>query len=246
MTARAAPRLPYRMKDLSEMTGLPRQVIHFYIQQGLVPEGEKTGRNMAWYGEDHVARIKLVRQLQHERFLPLRAIRAVLGETKDPFTKEQRSMLLEVKDRLGDAVLPVAAAYVDARELLARTGVSVKELREMIALGLVAGIEEGKGRKQALRIASDDAWLVELWGEVRRAGFSKARGFSPKDLAVIEEKLGELFDWETRTLTARLNALDPAEVGVMIQKAIPLLNTLLTRSHERKIRTFFAQLGGTT
>ena len=38
---------PYRMKDLCELTGLPRQVIHFYIQQGLVPPGVKTGRNMA-------------------------------------------------------------------------------------------------------------------------------------------------------------------------------------------------------
>ena len=40
-------RFPYRMKDLCDRTGLPRQVIHFYIQQGLLPEGQKTGRNMA-------------------------------------------------------------------------------------------------------------------------------------------------------------------------------------------------------
>ncbi len=258
MTAPAA-RLPYRMKDLSERTGLPRQVIHFYIQQGLVPEGEKTGRNMAWYGDNHVARIKLVRQLQHERFLPLRAIRAVLGETKDPFTPEQRSMLLEVKDRLGEAMSP-AAGYVDAKALLARTGVTEKELRQMIATGVVAGIEDadrtqkngktgGAGkpaRKARLRIAADDAWIVETWGEVRRAGFSAELGFTPKDLAVIEEKLGELFDWETATLAQRLGSLDPAQVGVMIQKAIPLLNSFLVRAHERKVRTFFAQLGGHT
>ena len=35
----------YRMKDLCEATGLPRQAIHFYIQQGLLPAGRKTGRN---------------------------------------------------------------------------------------------------------------------------------------------------------------------------------------------------------
>jgi DNA-binding transcriptional MerR regulator len=239
-------RLPYRMKDLTERTGLPRQVIHFYIQQGLVPEGEKTGRNMAFYGEVHVARIKLVQKLQHERFLPLRAIRAVLGETKDPFTAEQRSMLLEVKDSLGEAVAPPAAGYVDAKGVLARSGVGEKELRQMIVLGVVAGIEErGRGGKKArLRIAADDAWIVESWGEVRRAGFSAELGFSPKDLAVIEEKLGELFDWETTTLAERLQTLDPAQVGVMIQRALPLINTFLVRAHERKVRTFFAQLGG--
>ena len=31
----------YRMKDLCEATGLPRQAIHFYIQQGLLPPGAR-------------------------------------------------------------------------------------------------------------------------------------------------------------------------------------------------------------
>ena len=246
-----AARMPYRMKDLSEMTGLPRQAIHFYIQQGLVPEGKKTGRNMAWYGDVHVARIKLVKQLQNERFLPLRAIRAVLGETKDPFTPEQRTMLLEVKERLGDAIPPPATRYVDAAGVLARTGIREKELRQMMELGLVACIEDapvaatgGKRGAKRLRIAKDDVWMVETWGEVRKAGFSAKLGFSPKDLLVIEETLGKLFDWETETLTSRLSGLSPAEVGLMVQKALPLLNSFLVRAHERKVRTFFAQLGG--
>jgi DNA-binding transcriptional MerR regulator len=53
----------YRMKDLCDLTGLPRQAIHFYIQQGLLPPGRKIGRNMAWYTDAHVERLKLVRQL---------------------------------------------------------------------------------------------------------------------------------------------------------------------------------------
>ncbi|HMY59542.1 MAG TPA: MerR family transcriptional regulator, partial [Pseudomonadota bacterium] len=68
-----------RMKDLCARTGLPRQAIHFYIREGLLPEGRKTGRNMAYYGEEHIERIALIRRLQEERFLPLRAIKVVLG-----------------------------------------------------------------------------------------------------------------------------------------------------------------------
>jgi hypothetical protein len=30
----------------------------------------------------------------------------------------------------------------------------------------------------------------------------------------------------------------------MVQKALLLINTFLVRAHERKVRTFFAQLGG--
>jgi len=94
---------PYKMKDLCERTGLPRQVIHFYIQQGLVPEGKKTGRNMAYYGEAHVERILLVRRLQHERFLPLKAIRAILEERDEVFSPAQRGFVDEVKARLSGA-----------------------------------------------------------------------------------------------------------------------------------------------
>ena len=31
-----------KMKDLCELTGLPRQAVHFYIQEGLVPEGDRS------------------------------------------------------------------------------------------------------------------------------------------------------------------------------------------------------------
>ena len=67
----------YKMKDLTEATGLERQAIHFYIQQGLLPPGLKTGRNMAWYGEAHLERLRLIQKLQQERFLPLKAIKAI-------------------------------------------------------------------------------------------------------------------------------------------------------------------------
>ena len=71
---------PYKMKDLCERTGLGRQAIHFYIQRGLLPPGHKTGHNMAYYSEVHLERIQLIRKLQHERFLPLDAIKAILDE----------------------------------------------------------------------------------------------------------------------------------------------------------------------
>ena len=62
--------------------------------------GRKTGRNSARYGEVHVERIRIVRQLQNERFMPLKAIRAVLDGRDDAFTPEQRGFIVDVKRRL--------------------------------------------------------------------------------------------------------------------------------------------------
>src|SRR5688572_29910951 len=76
----------YKMKDLVVASGLPRQAIHFYVKEGLLPPGKKTGRNTALYSEEHLTRLALIKKLKHERFLPLKAIKAVLDGRESGFT----------------------------------------------------------------------------------------------------------------------------------------------------------------
>ena len=58
-----------KMSELVKRTGLDRQAIHFYIKKGLLPRPLKTKRNMAYYDESYVDRIKLIKNLQLKRFL---------------------------------------------------------------------------------------------------------------------------------------------------------------------------------
>jgi DNA-binding transcriptional MerR regulator len=77
--------------DLSELCALvdvtPRTV-HFYIQQGLLPGPDGTGRG-AKYGPRHVVRLRLIKRLQKEH-LPLAEIRRRL----DALTDEEAEALL--------------------------------------------------------------------------------------------------------------------------------------------------------
>ena len=143
---------PYRMRDLCRITGMPRQAIHFYIQQGLVPPGHKTGRNTARYGETHVERIRVVRQLQNERFMPLKAIRAVLDGKDDAFTPEQRTMLLDVKQRLSASLAraPQKALPLDARALLVQHGLERADLDDLLRAGVIQYLEEESTRLSLL------------------------------------------------------------------------------------------------
>lgn len=239
--------LPYRMKDLCDRTGLPRQAIHFYIQQGLLPEGEKTGRNMAYYGEAHVERLKQIRQLQHEQFLPLRAIRAVLDEKDEAFTEPQRRLFLDVKHRLGPLYRSSAGgssspgeagALVPLHPLLRRAGVSREDADQLAAAGLLHVVKKrGRGC-----VAKDDVWIVELWGQLRASGFSKALGFTPADVTLFAEALEGVFVKERAMLTERVAHLPPAEVARMVESAIPLLNQFMARYHEALVRKFFASI----
>ena len=72
-----------KMKELSEASGVSAGTIKHYLREGLLGGGSdviKTSRNMAWYPTDYVERIKLIKQLQEERFMPLKVIKSMLDD----------------------------------------------------------------------------------------------------------------------------------------------------------------------
>ena len=75
-----------KMSGLVEASGVPAPTIKHYLREGLLPEPVKTSRNMAWYRPETVERIRLIKRLQEERYLPLKAIRALFEE--DPAQAE--------------------------------------------------------------------------------------------------------------------------------------------------------------
>jgi DNA-binding transcriptional MerR regulator len=238
----ASPRR-LRMKDLCAETGLPRQAIHFYIQQGLLAPGHKTGRNMALYGPEHVERLKLIKKLQHERFLPLKAIKALLDGQEEHFAPAQRNLLLDVKQRLTHGQLvrvdgaPEATVRVD--DVCARTGVPRSDVDHAIEIGLIGAREDEGG---ATIIAADDAWLLESWAELRRLGYADDLGLRIDDLVLVQEVVDDLFNREALLLASRIDRISPERAAGMIEQALPIVHQFINGLHTKKIRAFFASL----
>jgi len=232
-------RWPYRMKDLCEQTGLDRQTVHFYIAKGLVPEGHKTSANMAYYGAEHLERLRLVLELKNQRFLPLDTIRAVLDGEDGQFTPDQRALLVEVKDRVADVLHASrgSGSTVAVAPLLHKHKVKRSELVELEDLGLLGTIKI----RGALHIPADDVWVLELWGGLREAGFTQALGFGVEDLRPYVNAITELFKLELRDLTPRLAALPADQVVELFRRGLPLINSFLARFHQTTARHFFAQ-----
>ena len=68
-----------KMKDLAQKSGVPASTIKHYLREGLLPEPSlRTSKNMAYYDEAIIPRIKLIKELQKTRFLPLQTIRELL------------------------------------------------------------------------------------------------------------------------------------------------------------------------
>ena len=106
------------MRELAEAAGVSAGTIKHYLREGLLPEPVKTSRNMAWYPREFVERVQLIKQLQEERFLPLKVIREVLEQGEDEGGSERLRALIELEDR----VLERALSGQDSKGLSAARG----------------------------------------------------------------------------------------------------------------------------
>jgi len=73
-----------RISELARRGGVPVGTVKHYLREGLLPTGERTSATQAQYGEEHVARIGLIRALLGVGGLSTRAARSVLAAVDDP------------------------------------------------------------------------------------------------------------------------------------------------------------------
>jgi DNA-binding transcriptional MerR regulator len=91
-----------RMSALSQATGVPVATVKFYLREGLLPAGERTGVNQAEYGAAHVRRLRLIRALVEVGHVRLQDVGSILTAVDDDH--------LEVHDLLGAVQYALAGA----------------------------------------------------------------------------------------------------------------------------------------
>jgi len=222
---------PLRMKDLCARTGLQRQAVHFYIQQGLVPAGAKTSRNMAWYSQAHVDRILLVRKLQRERFLPLDAIKALLDERDERFAPAQQDFLRQLRaDLRREERADEAPQSLD--EVVASGRITADDVERLARVG-VPGI--GHDEEGRLRVSGEALPIVDVLGQLRALGFTDAAGFRAEDVLIYERAVTALLMEEAALVSRGLSGLPPAQAADRIARALPLVHELIARLHRARI-----------
>jgi DNA-binding transcriptional MerR regulator len=111
------------MAELARRSGVTRETIHFYLREGLLPRPEKGGRTVAYYGEEHLDRLRLIRRLREEKYLPIAVIRRLL---QSPAAAAERDVdvladvlhLIPLDDEPPRPASPGALAEAEARWLL--------------------------------------------------------------------------------------------------------------------------------
>jgi DNA-binding transcriptional MerR regulator len=214
-----------KMKELAEESGVSAGTIKHYLREGLLPEPVRTSRNMAYYPPEFVERIRLIKRLQEERFMPLRAIRDVM-DSSDP---GRVHALVELEDRILE------------RAIAARSGTRTSRADVRRAYDMPQNVLD---RLEELSVLTpnargydpDDVKIIEAISRFRAGGYDEAFGFTVYDTLRYREALQPLVEEEVRTLLDRLaGTVDPDRAVEIIASGAEPLRELIGAMHSKQL-----------
>jgi DNA-binding transcriptional MerR regulator len=212
-----------RMGELAEASGVSAATIKHYLREGLLPEPVKTSRNMAYYPAEFAERIRLIKQLQEERYMPLRVIKDLLEE--DP---ERAKALIELGDRMLERVLEGESERVSAAEVRHRYGVPQDALDRLAELEVLTPDKKG--------YSPSDVRIIEAISRFRAGGYDERIGFTVYDTLRYKKAMAELVSEEVDVLMERLaGEMDGDQAMRLIEAGAQPLNDLLAAMHTKAL-----------
>ena len=196
-----------KMSELAERSGVSTGTIKHYLREGLLGSDEhvvRTSRNMAYYPVEFVDRVRLIKRLQEERFMPLRVIREVMAS--DP---ERAARLIELEDRILDRAIAARESGRTSRTKVRETyDVPANVLGRLEEIGVLTPTSRGYD--------ADDVAIIEAISRFRAGGYEEEIGFTVYDTLRYQEALAPLVEEEVRVLLERLAGRVDVERAVEI------------------------------
>jgi DNA-binding transcriptional MerR regulator len=210
-----------KMSELAEASGVSAGTIKHYLREGLLPDPVKTSRNMAYYPPEFVERIRLIKQLQEERFMPLKAIRRVLED--DP---ERARALVEVEDRIIERAQRNEGSRTSRAEVERRYGIPRDALERLEEIGVLTPNSRGYGDL--------DVRMLEAISRFRAGGYDEEIGFTVYDTLRYKSALEQLVKEEVQVVLERLAGdLEPDRIVELLEHGSEPLRDLIAAMHSK-------------
>jgi DNA-binding transcriptional MerR regulator len=214
-----------RISEVAKATCVSLPTIHYYTREGLIFPSLKTAHNMAYYSQDSVKDIQLIKDLQSKRFLPLHVIKLILRAKREGQDEEH---VVEMSSVLSDIFQPTAneATFktLSLSKLVSASELSESEIKalEDKRLILPKNTEHGSSYDDIdVRIAQTFKKLV---------GF----GLKPDDFDIYYQYM-ELVRTEFRALHNRIHKL-PNHEKISLREILKLIKDLKESLEIRIIR----------
>ena len=186
-----------KIRELVLRTQISKETVHYYIREGLLPRPPKHGRNVADYDESYIERIRLIKELQDNYFLPLSMIKKIM---KKPGKSSEGQSFLRLRSeyfRPVDQLLPSEIRGENAFQ--EATGLGGKWLSKMEEWGIITPTLRD-GQKIYYQ---DDITLAKLFVRMDKIGVGASDDgrFQSKTTAVlgVNDKDGR-YEWDVKTV----------------------------------------------
>jgi DNA-binding transcriptional MerR regulator len=217
-----------KISELAARSGVSAGTIKHYLREGLLGGDEavvRTSRNMAWYRPELVERVKLIKRLQEERYMPLKLIRVVLAS--DP---ERARAMIELEDRILEHATAAAqeGERLSAAAARRRFDVPAKVLDRLAELGVLTPTSRGYD--------ADDIAIIKAISRFRAGGYDEALGFTVYDTLRYRDALAPLVEEEVRVLLERLaGSVEPARAVEIVASGAEPLRELIGAMHSKQL-----------
>jgi DNA-binding transcriptional MerR regulator len=212
-----------RISELAGRADVPVATVRHYLREGLLPEPVKTSRNMAYYPPEFVERIRLIKQLQEERFMPLRVIRELL-DSADGDVERLRDLAESGDELLARALAPERERTSEA-EILERFEIPERALRRLTDLGVLTPSDAG--------YPATDVRIIEAISRFRQAGWNETTGFGARDVSRLMDGLEPVIEDELRLVVERFSALDTERAVDLVQGGAAPFPALIGALHAK-------------
>jgi len=234
-----------KMSELAKRSGVPGPTIKHYIREGLLPGPEvRTSKNMAYYDARIASRIRVIKELQADRFLPLR----VIGELLEPAPSDRIKADREAAQRKAlSSVAPVVedrATSMGGNQRRKRSdvqklfGVTRAELDGLEK----AGVLELRGEGETAGYSGIDLKLLDILADVHRMGLAQVFPISvaePYMAAVKKLAEFEIDVFRHRVLSSGL----PPNLPELARDAVELGERLIVALRAKVMPAMLAMLG---
>lgn len=225
-----------KMKELESRTGVSREAIRFYIREGILPQPEKPLKNVAHYNEDHVLRIRLIKKLQEEKFLPLGRIKELLATVE--FSKLATiGNLAEFEFAFSSLVNgDIGPPATPLDDLVQNTDYCREELVQMHKMGII----QIRTNEAATYIDSYDVRVLEKWTQLKALGFEDEAGYDLNFLLQYVEATQKIATREVDLFFEAFASSPVKESAERGAKGVELANELIGQLHTRAVRSRIA------
>lgn len=215
----------HTIDELAQLSEMSSRTIRFYNTQGLLPPPVMRGR-VAYYGQEHILVLQIIRDLKEQYHLPLEAIKRLLEVRA---REGEVQMNLALKQRL---FRPVGQeVQLSQEEFLLQTGANQARVNELLEQGLLfPGMDEDG---QTPFFTNEDVLLYGLYQRLEDLGLPLAlsalirfqlRQLVRSEIAALEQHIQPL--WEERGLSL-------SEQAAEFQAILAITDTLISLMHRK-------------